>query len=191
MMSPAGGYAAALAGAAKATEVGVSTLARKLSKEGQAEERQNEADLDALKRNEFGPTRTQQEQMVADATSLARQQAQAARAEAARQRAATGYVMGGQNNDAATIKAAAETGGQARKQVADWAAQQAAKAKMEAFNRVSARAQDTYDKVASIHQAGEQAFDNAGGLGGTSGAAGGVPGQKDATGLRNAYKGGQ
>lgn len=164
-VSPTGAYAAALGAGTKLLGTGIGALARHLSPEGQAEDRQAKKDVEALERNEFGPTRAQQEQMVQDAVGLARQQAQAQRAESARQRAATGYVMGGQqNNDAAIVKAAAATAGEARGKVADWAAQQAAKARQEAWGRVSGRAAKTEKDVAGIFDTGADAAAAAGGL---------------------------
>lgn len=171
-MLPVAPMNAALAGAAKATEVGVSSLARKLSKEGQAEEAQNEQDLQSLKRNEFGPTKSQQEQQTQEAVALARQQAQAARAEAARQRAAQGYLQGAGVSglaDQRIAQTAEQTAGSTRMQVAQQAAAQARQAKLDALGRIRARAEKTEEDVRSIHQAGEKAFDDAGGLGGSGG----------------------
>lgn len=184
-MNPLGGFTAGAAGLSQADSVARSSLIRKLSKEGQAEERQNDADLEALKRNEFGPTRTQQEQMVADATQIARQQAQAARAEAARQRAASGYVMGAQAGQDAQIAAAGnQATGAARLAVSNAAAQQARQAKMEAFGRVKARAEKTEADVRSIRDEAHKGFEEGGGFGG-------VPSGGDATNLKDYYgKGG-
>lgn len=164
-MMPTAPMEAALGGLAQATQVGVSTLARKLSKEGQAEERQNAEDLDALKRNAFGPSKAQQESAVQDALNMARAQTQSARAEAARTANARSYRA----PDTLTpklVQANAAQAGQLRMQQSNTAAQQAAQQKADAFARVSNRAQDTYNKVASIHQAGQDAYAKAGGSGG-------------------------
>lgn len=168
-MGPATGYAAAAAGAAKATEVGVSALARKLSKEGQVEEAQNNQDISDIQRNAFGPSKAEQEQQVMDAAALARQQAQSARAEAARVRAASG-ARGPDTVTAKIVQQGQQQVGQMRGQAAVNAAQLANKAKLDALARVRARAQKTYDDVASIHQAGEKAAEGNSDSGGGGGA---------------------
>lgn len=187
MPSPASLYSTAIQTGAKTAGVGLGALARHLSKEGQAEDRQAEADIDALKRNEFGPTRAQQEKLVGDAVSLARQQAQAQRAEAARQRAASGYIMGAQTGqDAKIAKAAADTAGTARLAVSDAAAKQAAMAKREALDRVTGRAAKTEKDVASIFGVAESAA--AQGAGQDAAAARDLEFERNAAFLRDAYK---
>lgn len=123
--------------------------ARKLSAEGQAEDRQAKSDIDALKRNEFGPTRGQKEQMTQDAVSLARNQAQAQRSESARQNAATKFGtadLSGQK----IAEGAEKTAGSTRAGVESMAAQSARQLKLDALGRVTARAEQTQKDVASV-----------------------------------------
>lgn len=179
MAASAGLYNAAIQTGTKAIGTAFGAAARHLSKEGQAEDRQAEADLDALKRNEFGPTRSQQERMVNDAVSLARQQAQAQRAEAARQRAASGYVMGAQaGQDAKIAQTAENTAGATRLAVSDAATRQAAQAKRDALARITARAAKTEQDVAGVFDTAQDAYANSGGIN---------PEGMDATTLRDAY----
>jgi hypothetical protein len=131
-------------------------VARKLSAEGQAEDRQATADIDALKRNEFGPTRGQKEQMTQDAVQLARNQAQAQRAESARQSAARGF--GTADLSGQKIAGDAEkTAGSTRAGVESMAAQSARQLKLDALGRVTKRAEQTQADVASVFKPIEEA----------------------------------
>lgn len=142
---------AAIQAGTKVAGAGLGILARKLSREGQAEERQAADDADRLKRDSFGPSRAQKESVVADAVSQARQQAQAQRAEAARQRAASGSMMGGGSlNDQKIAATAAKTAGATRMDVEKQAAQQARQLKLDAIGRVRQRAEQTQADVAGL-----------------------------------------
>ena len=169
MFMPAGAVSAILGGASQAIGTGYSVAARKLSKEGQAEERQNAEDLDALKYNQFGPSKAEQESAIQDAASMARAQAQSARAENARTANARGYRA----PDTTTAKLVAqgqEQVGQLRMQQSNSAAQLARQAKLDAFARVRARAQKTEEDFMGIHKAAAKGFEDAGGVGGLGGA---------------------
>ena len=153
-----------IAGAVKAGAGTVGALggivARKLSAEGQAEDRQAKSDIDALKRNEFGPTRGQKEQMTQDAVSLARNQAQAQRSESARQSAATKFGtadLSGQK----IAEGAEKTAGSTRAGVESMAAQSARQLKLDALGRNKERAEQTQKDVASVFKPTEEAASEA------------------------------
>jgi len=151
-------------------------VARKLSAEGQAEDLQAGADIAALKRNEFGPSRGQKEQMTADAVQLARSQAQAQRADSARQSAARGFGtadLSGQK----IAETAEKTAGSTRMAVEGQAAQSARQLKLDALGRVTKRAEQTQADAAAVGE----------GLGDLASTALGIPPTPSAKGSDDAY----
>jgi hypothetical protein len=153
-----------MAGASQLGSLLTAKIVNDLTPEGQAMNRQAKEDIEKLKRNEFGPGRAEQERMVQDALSMARAQAQAARADVQRQQAAQGYQSGTQGLATQRItEQASKQAGQLRMGAADTAAQLAAKARAEALGRIKQRSDQTVADVKSIRDEAHAAYMGSGG----------------------------
>ena len=172
-MMPTGAMNAALAGGSQATSLLTSKLINDLSPEGQAMARQNRDDLDRLKRNNFGPSKAEQERMVGDALAQVRAQSAGALAEQARMKAAQPY-RAPDTTTAKIVQGAQQQAGALRMQAADQAATLARQAKLDALGRVKALSDQTVADVRSIRDEGHKAY--MGSEGGASGEMGGKDG---------------
>ena len=176
-MIPAAAIGAIAGGAGQAVSLGLAYGINALTPEGQAVDAQNKTDIENLKKNQFGPTRGQQEQQVQDALTMARAQAQAARAESERVGAAQSYRA--PVTAAPATAAAANQAGVLRMQAANNAATAAAQARREAFARVKARSDKTIEDIEGIHKSAME--------GASAASGGGAVGRSDMTGIAGAY----
>ena len=174
-MMPTNAMNAALSGASQATSLLTAKAINAMTPEGQAMEKQNKEDIERLKRNNFGPSRAEQERMVGDALAQVRAQSAGALAEAQRAKAAQPY-RAADTTTAKIVQGAQQQSGVLRMQAADQAAQLARQAKLDAIGRVKALSDQTVADVKSIRDEGHKAYM------GSEGGASGEMGGKDGTG---------
>ena len=172
-MMPVAPMNAALAGASQATSLLTSKAINALTPEGQAMGKQNKEDIERLKRNNFGPSKAEQERMVADALAQVRAQSAGALSEQQRMKAAQPY-RAPDTTTAQIVQGAQRQAGTLRMQAADQAAQLARQAKLDALGRVKALSDQTVADVRSIRDEGHKAY--MGSEGGASGEMGGKDG---------------
>lgn len=148
---------AALAGASRADSLMQSGVVHMLTPEGQAVDKQNKEDIERLKRNNFGPSKAEQERMVADALAQVRAQSAGALSEQQRMKAAQPY-RAPDTTTAQIVQGAQRQAGTLRMQAADQAAQLARQAKLDALARVAARDKKTTEDVQSIRNEAHEAY---------------------------------